>query len=287
MRSIFTSKEISTILREYPNHGPEYCANLLKKPLRQIKCKIGKLRKSHGLKLSQILYKKRLGHHKGFEKTEGFSVNPDQFIYPKTKEAAYILGLLWADGYVYAHGYQNRVSIEMVEEDLKKLLPIFQSTGKWHVSYRNRLNRKPQMVISTNNRPFVKFLLEHKYVSKSNETANYVLSKIPDDLKHYWFRGLIDGDGCFYINSKNSNYQLSISSSYEQDWSYVEKLFNKLNVRYSISRLKKKYKSSSIRVTNRKDIIKIGEYIYNGFDKDQTGLIRKYDKYKLIHGDLI
>jgi hypothetical protein len=109
------------------------------------------------------------------------------------------------------------------------------------------------------------------------------LSKIPNELKHYFFRGLIDGDGSFYF--KDYTRQFALTSSYEQDWDYFERLCEYLGIKYKIKRVinfnkktKKENKSSVLRILG-KEIIKLGEYIYKG---DDFGLSRKINKYKKI-----
>jgi len=45
------------------------------------------------------------------------------------------------------------------------------------------------------NRPLVKYLVDNDYLVKSNASADKILSTIPEKFQHYFFRGLIDGDG--------------------------------------------------------------------------------------------
>jgi hypothetical protein len=133
------------------------------------------------------------------------------------------------------------------------------------------------------------FLIENDYDKKSYTSANKILSKIPNEIKHYWFRGLIDGDGCFYhyTPKKGSTLrQFVLTSTYEQDWTYFENLCKELEIKYTIKRIKNiKSASSVIRITNKKGIKKLGEYIYQNFKKDSIGLIRKFNKFKLITND--
>ena len=77
--------------------------------------------------------------------------------------------------------------------------------------------------------------------------------------------------------------QFTLASSYEQDWSYFEELCKEKNIKYNIKRtIGKKSSSSVIRITDEDGILKLGEYIYKDFHEDKIGLIRKYEKYKLI-----
>jgi hypothetical protein len=100
---------------------------------------------------------------------------------------------------------------------------------------------------------------------------------------------LIDGDGCFYINQKQYTYQFSVASSYKQDWSYLEDLLKNYDIKYSICKRQsinkktgKMNSSSVLRITNKNDIKKFGEFIYKDYDSDQIGLNRKYKIFEQI-----
>jgi hypothetical protein len=128
------------------------------------------------------------------------------------------------------------------------------------------------------------FLIENDYKSKIN-SADKILSKIPEELQVYWFRGLVDGDGCFYVNKKNKASHFEIYSEYNQNWQFVENLFKKLKIKYSIYRRKRKEGTSSgIRITGIENVIKFGDWLYS--DIAFMGLNRKYQKYLEIKNDL-
>ena len=166
--------------------------------------------------------------------------------------------------------------------------PMLEFIGKWNYYERKQPveSWKPSINVITNNKRILNFLIEHDFDKKSYMSADKILSKIPDELKHYFFRGLIDGDGCFYYYKPENGStlrQFALASSYEQDWSYFEKLCKEKNIKYNIKRTIGKNSSSSvIRITNKDGILKLGEYIYKDLHEDNIGLIRKYEKYKLI-----
>jgi hypothetical protein len=220
--------------------------------------------------------------------THQFSVSPEQFYTPSTPQISYLLGLIWADGYVKTLHRKSlsdahRIEVSMMSEDMNELIDIFYSTGKWCVSNRQRINKKPQTSVITNNKPLVNFLETNNYGVKSNSSANKILSKIPDELKKYWFRGLSDGDGCFYVNEKNRQCQFSITSTLNQNWDYAENLLIQLKIKYSIQRLVRNCgEHSSIRITSKEGVSKFGDFIYSDYDKDKLGLSRKYIKYRRI-----
>lgn len=220
-------------------------------------------------------------------KTSGFSVEPSQFYNPSTPEVAYLLGLLWADGYVLKKEKPivNRISLAVQREDFDVFLPILEKVGKWRVSYRKKKGKKEQGEADISNRPLVDFLNQHEYTSKSNSNACKILNLIPENLKHYWFRGLFDGDGCIYHHADGKHIKLSVCSSYEQDWKHLEDLFHHLDEkRFFIRRTKRKNKHShsKVEVMKRSSILKFLDYIYSGYDVDKIGLPRKYEKYLLV-----
>jgi hypothetical protein len=45
--------------------------------------------------------------------------------------------------------------------------------------------------------------------------------------------------------------------------------------------------SSAIRITNKKDIKKIGDYVYSPLENENIGLRRKYEKYKQIISSIL
>ena len=258
-------EDLDIVIKEYSIYGSKKCAELTNLPLKSI---------------LYIVKKYKLKRKKAFD--------PIAFIDNVTKESAYILGLLWADGSLGNYKNSN-IRVEIVKDDLDNLSKIFEKTGKWSSYKRVREHWKPIASFSVNNRPFFNFLIENDYKNKSMVSPLKILNIIPENLKHYFFRGLIDGDGCFYINQKQYTYQFTIASSYEQDWSYLENLLKNHDIKYSICKRQsinkktgKTNSSSALRITNKNDIKKFGEFIYKDYDSDQMGLNRKYKIFEQI-----
>jgi len=254
----WTKKEIDFLKENYPKYGKEYCSKELNINISKIKGKV-----------------QRLNLHLK-DKTD---INIFKNI--KTKETAYIMGLLWSDGYINEKIYN--VGIESKYDDMIKLEKIFMKTGNWKKFQRNRENCKPSILYYIGFKKLFNVFKEYDFDKKSKTSPNKVLKSIPEKFKKYFYRGLIDGDGCFYINYKHYSYQFTLASSHEQDWSYIINLFDILKIdRYTIRKQSGKSKSSVVRVTNKNDIFKIGNYIYKNFENDKIGLNRKYVKYKEI-----
>jgi hypothetical protein len=211
------------------------------------------------------------------------NVNPLVFMSVSTPESAYLLGFIWADGYI---GSGGRISTTISTPDFKDIEWVFDKTGKWckyHYPVRP-CSKLPHSVANTTNRPLVEFLTEHDYRVKSGASSDKILAHIPEHLRHYWWRGYFDGDGCLYL--RGDLRQLSIGSCHDQDWSFFEDLCGRLGCRYSLIRRNSKrgYRSSCVRMTGYHACKAFCDYIYQGRETDRIGLQRKHDKYQELLG---
>lgn len=275
-KQAFTSNEKKFLTENYLK-GSKYCSKILNRSIKSIHSKCFRM----GLKFT----KKQLHDFKTrprYKKNEYYAVNPDIFINPCTPKACYILGLLWADGCInIIKNNQFTVSLTTTYPDSNHFEKVFLDTGKWRV-YKTKRNPnwKLSVNIVTNNRPLVEFLNRMSYKSKS-ESADLILSKIPKHLHHYWFRGFFDGDGCITVN-KAGSWRICLSGPYEQDWSYIKKLFYMLNIKFIVKQKisNKGHRSSVVNICKKSDIIAFTEYIYQNANIDNLALPRKYQKYK-------
>ena len=198
---------------------------------------------------------------------------------------SYALGLLWADGYMTKSTCRARnVAIEVVEADFYDFLPALESLGKVCVSKRTRENRKPQAKAHISNKALCEWLFNAGFKDKSLVSPVGILNFISKDFVKDFIRGWIDGDGCFYVNEKNKQYQFSISGTYYQDWTSLTRIFDKLNITYKYWQQKqtqngKENSYSYIRIINRPCLIKLIDFIY---DNPKHFLKRKFDKCQLI-----
>lgn len=236
------------------------------------------------LKTRQTTIKKIVDDN-NFHLIKNRRINIDDFYNIQKKEISYLLGLIWADGHV-AKG-NNMINIECVSDDMTSFKETLDKVGRWSYHHRKRIDKR------TNTRPVTnayicdnllhKFLEDNDYLEKSKRSPNKIIEKIPKYLLKYFLLGIVDGDGCFYFKKSEAS-QFTIAGDKNQDWSIIQKIFSDLDIRYTIV---KNNSSSVIRVTNKKDIKKIGNFIYSAIEDDNIGLVRKYEKYKLIISKLI
>jgi hypothetical protein len=249
---------IERIKNEYPKLGYKKTADLLGINLYNLK----KIIKNNNIILDK---KERRVEFSNFEKIN-------------KKEVAYFLGFFWSDGYID----RDEIVIAIKFDDESRILEVLNKFGNWRVNNRiKKLKGKEfkQSNIRINDKKIKNFLVSNDYDKKSTVSPTKILSVIPDNLQSYFFRGLIDGDGCFC--AKNRNY-FSITGTINQDWYEIENLLNKLNIKYKLTLKQRKTGNSSyIVISNKKDIIKLGDYIY-GEKYDNIGLDRKYKIYMEI-----
>lgn len=289
-QNTWTADELNFLKINYPKYGANYCSEKLGYSISKIQNTTHKLDIKLLSDVKSILIAKP---------TNKCNINPDLFYNITTKEISYLLGIIWSDGFLNPskNGNNHQLGFTIVKDDFDVIKPVLDSIGKWHYYKRKQQIEtwRPTINVITNNKRIFSFLVEHDYDKKSYISADKILSKIPNELKHYFFRGLIDGDGCFYhyTPKKGSTLrQFALASTYEQDWGYFEELCDNLKIRYRIKRVKTINKktgnennSSVIRITNKDGIKRLGDYIYNNFENDDIGLKRKYTKFKLITSD--
>jgi hypothetical protein len=197
-----------------------------------------------------------------------------------SNELSYILGYLWADASISKK--YNSVILECVKEDIDEVLPLFNIFPKLKLSSRKRENRKDQSSISISIKEFTDFLKDMDYLDKSFKSPDKILDIIGNDKMNFFFRGISDGDGCFYHSEDFKIIQYVVSGSYEQNWNYMIDLCNTLGIeKFSIDKIvtKKGHKHSRFRIINNDDIIKLGNFIYSG---TFFGLRRKKNKFDEI-----
>lgn len=200
-------------------------------------------------------------------------------------EEIYILGFLWADGYLNGTpDIKNNLQIEIIYKDFVDIEPVFDTVGKWgkyirKASIKKGVKRQKRICVSISSRELVRKLIVLGFDKKNNTSPIKILKLIPQKKQYLFIRGYVDGDGCYYITK--AAHQFCISSNYNQDWTWIEELFHKLKItKFQITRetSKKKYKCSRIRTSSRESMEKLAQYIYQ--DNTHIGLTRKFHKVK-------
>jgi hypothetical protein len=252
------------ILENYPKFGPK----IVSEKLNRSSSTIIKFAKENNL----IIGKDKMSALDAPD----FLVNLDfysRFEDEMTKELAYFLGFFWADGTISRN---TSLVIEITEEDGENLIATLNEVFPFREHKRKREGRKPQISFSVNNKKVGELLNKlgkyPKSVESHEKIYNYINNK---DLWIYFLRGLIDGDGNFYINEKEKYGQFTLASSLNQDWSFLLENLKDFNPHIQTTE-KSSGNSSVLRITGRDNITKFIEYLKY---KDITiGLTRKQEK---------
>lgn len=201
-----------------------------------------------------------------------------------TDEEIYILGFLWADGYLNGNDQKRNLQCDIGYDDFLDLEKTFEKVGKWGkhkrlASIKNGVSRKDRMCLTISDTKLINKFIALDFDKKGLIPPEKLLTRIPKKKQYLFYRGYIDGDGCFYITNKAKHF--FIGSTYNQNWSHIKQLFKKLNInKYNIQQSTSKlgHKASRIRISNLDGVKKIAQYIYQ--DRLDIGLKRKYEKVK-------
>ena len=92
-----------------------------------------------------LLHYKHPNRHHGLKKTD-FFLKPNSIIY--SPEMAYLLGLIWSDGYIQFERKNGKlkggtISIGLQESDMYDLKNVFVKTGKWASYFRFKQKTNP------------------------------------------------------------------------------------------------------------------------------------------------
>jgi hypothetical protein len=253
-RRYFTNREIKFLIQNFVRHGPVYCAEKLGRNIPYV------AKKAYALGL-----KRKISDQWRIDKSPK-QINMEPFHHITEPSIAYLLGFIWADGHVTKK--KNGIIIHIQNCDGKNLKNLF-----FNYNFHLHISKRGQYVFYLNDYLFHKFLADNDYVIKSTASPSKILAHVPDHLRHYFFRGYFDGDGCL---TNNSNHCLSFTGSYEQDWSDVKKMIKKItNHHPKICRRNndiRGHRSSYIYIYGKEKVRAVLRYLYRG---KQMGLRRK------------
>lgn len=268
----WTKEESEFLKQNYSSKGAEYCSQVLNKSSSKVRARAN----NFGLILDKPFRvdKEKVLVYRDFNNI--FDLNNPKILY--------LLGFIWADGYI-----GKTVTISNVSKDLDEIIEkidLVKLLLGVSIKYRQpqRNGWQPQTAITFGNKEVIQFLVDNNY-TKSRLNEPIILDKISEHLKHYWFRGYLDGDGCiYYIASNKAQCYLSFSGNSHSTYQFLQDLGQQFSVVPSIKCRKSRINSTYARVTFEgiKRALPILDYIYQGWDEFNLGLERKYQKYLLL-----
>lgn len=266
MSKKYTEYEIEFLKENYPKFGSEYCAKALKRGRNAITNQCYNLNiKLTGEQLSNIASNKNRSKYKNLYLPVFQNIN--------TPELAYFLGYFWADGYLLNKGEKYRLCLSIKDTDYFVIKPILDKIAK----FNTYIDKRGIANIKIQNKELVTYLHSLDFSDKSILQPHKILAKIPDNLKHYWWRGFFEGDG----NIRKDRFSISISGPYEYKWDFVLNLFRDLNIKKPITKrcIRKNGKVSQILLWNKPDSKLFLDFIYKNAAADNIHIKRKLEIY--------
>lgn len=265
-----TKEQENFIIKNYSDYGFEYCIE----GTGLVKRKIARIAKKFKLKLSKALASESRSRA-SIKDPNNYKVCHLPFKDIRREEEAYVLGLIWTDGHV--NKKTNTISFSTTYPDSNHFEEIFNRTGIWAI-YRDKKKTlyKPRVQISTNNKFLKDFLVENGFTEKE-KGLDRILKIIPEKFLPAFFAGLIDGDGCFYINKEKGIHSFTLCSCYEQEWGCILSLIRSKGINCSVCKeISSSGRSSKIYISGHKFVSLFGQFVYQNTN---LGLPRKNAKF--------
>jgi len=205
-------------------------------------------------------------------------LNENYFKIIDTNEKAYILGLLYSDGYINKNGFGITLH-EKDKEILEKISYIIY--GKIVLGYRNgkeiiHFNKKkyfskPQYRLEIVSNIMKEDLIKNGCVK--NKTFKIRLPKLINiDLYKSFIRGYFDGDGCLCVPKKRCNITFTITSNINFCNDIKNYIIENVNVNMKSGI---RYKEVGYnRLTGSRQVVKLMNWLYEDAD---IYLKRKFD----------
>lgn len=199
-----------------------------------------------------------------------YIINSNYFDDINTDEQAYILGFIYADGYVGDEKHNNIVITSKDKDIIEKISKAINYTGDIRITkpggYENSkegysLNFSDKQIAS---------VLRNKYNLQPNKSL--ILNELPnikDELFGAFLRGYFDGDGSIGIH-KNKSYKNGKLYEYNQlcftliaTELFINNLIKKLNIKnYSISN-SKTLEMKYLKIKSKKELFYLYKIMYD------------------------
>lgn len=209
-------------------------------------------------------------------KTEGNKHNfpRDEFYFSNidSKEKAYWLGFLYADGCV--HSNSNEISITLKDRDhLEKFRKAIKSNNKIGESIDKRFSSMPKIYhFSIKDKQLKSDLIKWGCVPNKSLSLTKI-PNIPRDFVSHFIRGYFDGDGSLHWLNGTKNFRVSFVGTAP----FLKDIQKELGLSLSLGQ-QEGNKSKYFQVAGRKQVPMILDYIYKDSDEN-IRLTRKYKNY--------
>lgn len=223
--------------------------------------------------ISNILEKNNIARD---NKYKNINLNENYFEQINTKDKAYFLGFMLTDGNVSLK--ENTIQLSLSSKD-EEILKIFkQVTGSTNKIRERKNAQHDEKTFGLRSHKWKKDLAQYGIVPQ--KTAICQMPTLPEELMPHLIRGMIDGDG--WISAKSR--QIGFCGNEKTVTQLHDYLVKTLNI-YNVKIIQSENNLWQITWASKKDIEKIGNYIYQ--NKDIYFLSRKYNNFlQIIQGNI-
>lgn len=201
-----------------------------------------------------------------------YEVDESYFEKIDTKEKAYFLGLLYADGC----NHDNYFDIVLHKRD-KEILIKFKKDIKYNGKLQNIKNRNQFRLLICRQKICKDLKALGCIPRKSLVLVFPTTEQVPDYLVSHFIRGVFDGDGCISRrNDYNRTFRANIVSSKKFLLKLKEKIKEILNIECRVNDKTDNGFTGVLWINTQCDLLKFLEWIYKDTD---LYLKRKYKKY--------
>lgn len=196
-------------------------------------------------------------------------INDDYFHNIDNPLKAYFLGFIYADGYLVfneeTRTYELGIEIQAQDKEILEKLNselggqniIYTKAGKKKIIDGNVCHSKDSVVLRIYSKKIVTDLISHGV--EPNKTQKNIYPYIEDKYFFDWLRGYIDGDGCYYISSKNL-LTIHITCASKSVLEYVQSRLKEFNIETHI--YSEKEKKHRLQCFKKKDVDILINYLY-------------------------
>lgn len=194
-------------------------------------------------------------------------------LFKDSKFLYWFLGLMLTDGYIRESG----LLIKLKDKDvIDKLFEAFSYKGK----RPTQKGKSSYYIFSLTNRDAVKRLVDLG-VTMDNKTFKAELPKVPDEYLWDFIRGVVDGDGCFYLNPYKT-LRFDIATASEKFANQLHELFMANGIDCSLKKVDGSKRSRKVCYHvygNHKGALTLGRLIYKN-SEPSVRMDRKYELFK-------
>ena len=191
-----------------------------------------------------------------------YRVNDTFFDNINSEEKAYLLGFLYADGYLAKDG---RIGIRLKIDDVE-ILQMFQKyicpdTPIVHTNNQN-LKRKSQVNLRWKSKQMYERLKQLGFNVDKTHTNSSIFKNISENYKLHFMRGFTDGDGCLQANNLENGHKRKVSICWSNG---TKEIFLDIKNWLNINSMKL-YDNNTyfvLRCDTRKDVYEIVNVLYN------------------------